>query len=229
MLRVERLTSGYGRTRVLRGLSFDLGAEELLGVVGLNGMGKTTLLKTLMGLLPVEAGRILLDGVAIDRLPPNRRSRLGFGYTPQGGAGFPGLTVKENLILAGTIPGADKAKTIAEVLSLFPRLENLLARPSGALSGGQRQLLALARAMVRSPRLLLLDELTEGIQPSVTDEIAECLLSIHRLEKTAMIIADQDLSFVASLVGRALVVQKGEIVAQRNPTELHADSIFEVN
>ncbi|MGL3111881.1 ATP-binding cassette domain-containing protein [Bradyrhizobium sp. BR 1432] len=97
------------------------------------------------------------------------------------------------------------------------------------MSGGERQLLALARAMICSPRLLLLDELTEGIQPSVTDEIAECLLSIHRLEKTAMIIADQDLSFVASLAGRALVVQKGEIVAQRGPAELLADSVFEAS
>lgn len=227
MLKGEGLVAGYGKTQVLRGLSFDLGAHEILGIIGLNGMGKTTLLKTVMGLLPVEGGRIVLDGVAIEALPAHRRSRLGFSYTPQGGAGFPGLTVKENLLLAGMMPGAGNAKAIAEILCLFPRLEKLLARPSGALSGGERQLLALARAMVRSPRLLLLDELTEGIQPSVTDEIAECLLSIHRLEKTAMIIADQDLSFVASLVGRALLVQKGQIVAERSPTELLADSVFE--
>lgn len=226
MLKVEQLTSGYDRTRVLRGLSFDLGGQEILGIVGLNGMGKTTLLKTLMGLLPVETGQIVLDAVAIERLPAHRRSRLGFGYTPQGGAGFPGLTVKENLMLASMMPGGGRAKTIGEITSLFPRLERLLDRLSGALSGGERQLLALARAMVRSPRLLLLDELTEGIQPSVTDEIAECLLSIHRLEKTAMIIADQDLSFVASLAGRALLIQKGEIVAQRTPSELLADNVL---
>ncbi|WFU80372.1 ATP-binding cassette domain-containing protein [Bradyrhizobium sp. CIAT3101] len=227
MLKGERLVSGYGKTPVLRSLSFDLGAHEILGIIGVNGMGKTTLLKTVMGLLPVEVGRIVLDGVAIEALPAHRRSRLGFSYTPQGGAGFPSLTVKENLLLAGMMPGVGNAKPLGEILCLFPRLEKLLSRPSSALSGGERQLLALARAMVRSPRLLLLDELTEGIQPSVTDEIAECLLSIHRLEKTAMIIADQDLSFVASLVGRALVVQKGQIVAERNPTELLADSVFD--
>ncbi|UVO30655.1 ABC transporter ATP-binding protein [Bradyrhizobium arachidis] len=229
MLKGERLISGYGKTQVLRSLSFDLGAHEILGIIGINGMGKTTLLKTVMGLLPVEGGRIVLDGDAIEALPAYRRSRLGFGYAPQGGAGFPGLTVKENLLLAGMMPGSANAKPIAEILCLFPRLEKLLARPSGALSGGERQLLALARAMVRSPRLLLLDELTEGVQPSVTDEIAELLLSIQRSEKTAMIIADQDLSFLASLVGRALVVQKGQIVAERNPTDLLADSVFETD
>ncbi|WP_439406262.1 ATP-binding cassette domain-containing protein [Bradyrhizobium sp. DASA03076] len=229
MLKGERLISGYGKTQVLRSLSFDLGAHEILGIIGINGMGKTTLLKTVMGLLPVEGGRIVLDGGAIEVLPAYRRSHLGFSYAPQGGAGFPGLTVKENLLLAGMMPGFGRAKPIAEVLCLFPRLEKLLPRPSGALSGGERQLLALARAMVRSPRLLLLDELTEGVQPSVTDEIAECLLSIHRSEKTTMIIADQDLSFLATLVGRALVVQKGQIVAQRTPTELLADNVFEAD
>jgi len=227
MLKVERLSAGYGKTRVLRGLSFDLAAQEILGIVGLNGMGKTTLLKTITGLLPAEDGKIQLDGVAIEGLPAHRRSRMGFGYTPQGGAGFPGLTVKENLLLAGMMPGAGYAKPLSEIMSLFPRLERLLNRPSAALSGGERQLLALARTMVRSPRLLLLDELTEGIQPSVTDEIAECLLLIHRRERTAMIIADQDLSFLASLVGRALLVQKGEVVAQRTPADLLTDTVFD--
>ncbi|MGL3111882.1 ATP-binding cassette domain-containing protein [Bradyrhizobium sp. BR 1432] len=121
MLKVERLSSGYGQTRVLRGLSFDLGAHEILGIIGLNGMGKTTLLKTIMGVLPVEGGRITLDGIAIEALPAHRRSRLGFSYTPQGGAGFPGLTVKENLLLAGMMPGSGNAKPIAEIMSLFPR------------------------------------------------------------------------------------------------------------
>ncbi|WP_407185241.1 ABC transporter ATP-binding protein [Bradyrhizobium centrosematis] len=227
MLKVDRLSAGYGKTRVLRGLSFDLAAQEILGLVGLNGMGKTTLLKTIMGLLPAEDGKIQLDGLAIEGFPAHRRSRMGFGYTPQGGAGFPGLTVKENLLLAGMMPGAGHTKPVNEIMSLFPRLERLLDRPSATLSGGERQLLTLARTMVRSPRLLLLDELTEGIQPSVTDEIAECLLSIHRLERTAMIIADQDLSFLASLVGRALLVQKGEVIAQRTPADLLTDTVFD--
>ncbi|QPF90813.1 ABC transporter ATP-binding protein [Bradyrhizobium commune] len=227
MLKVERLSAGYGRTQVLRRLSFELAAEEVLGIVGLNGMGKTTLLKTLMGLLSTEGGRIELDGIAVERSPAHRRARLGIGYTPQGGQGFPDLTVRENLALAGMTPTKARIRPISEILSLFPRLEKLLDRRSSALSGGERQLLALARAVVPSPRLLLLDELTEGIQPSVTDEIAECLLSIRRTENTAMIIADQDLSFVASLAGRALVVQKGEIVAQRSPDELLGDAALQ--
>ncbi|MHB0790089.1 ABC transporter ATP-binding protein [Bradyrhizobium sp. 5.13L] len=229
MLKVERLSAGYGGTQVLRRLSFELATEEVLGIVGLNGMGKTTLLKVLMGLLPTESGRIEFDGTAVERSPVHRRARLGIGYTPQGGLGFPGLTVRESLSLAGMMPTKGRTKPITEILALFPQLERLLDRHSSALSGGERQLLALARAIVPSPRLLLLDELTEGVQPSVTDEIAECLLSLRRTENTAMIIADQDLSFVASLVGRALVVQKGEIVAERNPTELLADSVLDVN
>ncbi|MFB6464049.1 ABC transporter ATP-binding protein [Bradyrhizobium tunisiense] len=229
MLKVERLSAGYGGTRVLRRLSFQLATEEVLGIVGLNGMGKTTLLKTLVGLLPTEGGRIEFDGTAVERSPAHRRARLGIGYTPQGGLGFPGFTVRESLALAGMMPTKRRTKPITEILALFPQLERLLDRRSSALSGGERQLLALARAIVPSPRLLLLDELTEGVQPSVTDEIAECLSSLRRTENTAMIIADQDLSFVASLVGRALVVQKGEIVAERNPTELLADSVLDVN
>lgn len=227
MLRVDRLSSGYGRTQILRSLSFDLAPQEMLGVVGLNGMGKTTLLKTLMGLLPATGGCIELDGIAVERSPAHKRARWGIGYTPQGGAGFPALTVRENLALAGMMPTKGRIKPIDEILALFPRLERLLDRTSSALSGGERQLLALARAIVPSPRILLLDELTEGIQPSVTDEIAECLSSIGRAEKAAMIIADQDLSFVASLVGRALVVQKGEIVAERTPDELLGDTALQ--
>lgn len=228
MLRVESLRAGYGGAPVLRGLSFTLRSREILGIIGYNGMGKTTLLKTLMGLLPAQGGRIEIDGVAVEGQPAHKRSRAGLGYTPQGGIGFPGLTVKENLRLAGVLPGAGRVKPIEEVLSLFPRLRSLLDRPGGALSGGERQLLALARAMVRSPRILLLDELTEGVQPSVIDEIAECLLAVHRREKTAMVIADQDLSFVASLVGRAVVIQKGAIVAECSPDELSKDTVFNV-
>lgn len=227
MLKVERLSAGYGSTQVLRRLSFELAPGEALGIVGLNGMGKTTLIKTLMGLLPTDDGHIRFDGTAIERLPPHKRARLGIGYTPQGGAGFPDLTVRESLTLSGMMPVAGRVKPVSEILALFPRLERLLARPCAALSGGERQLLALARAILPSPRLLLLDELTEGIQPSVTDEIAECLLAIRQAENTAMIIADQDLSFVASLVGRALVVQKGEIVAEREPRELLGDAALQ--
>lgn len=227
MLKVQLLGAGYGKTQLLRRLSFELAAGEAIGIVGLNGMGKTTLLKTLMGLLPTESGRIQLDGVAVEKSPAHRRARLGLAYTPQGGPGFPDLTVRENLALAGLTPTSRRIKPMGEILALFPRLEQLLGRRSSALSGGERQLLALARAIVPSPRLLLLDELTEGIQPSVTDEIADCLLSIRRIENTAMIIADQDLSFVASLVGRALVLQKGEILAERAPDELLGDAALQ--
>jgi branched-chain amino acid transport system ATP-binding protein/urea transport system ATP-binding protein len=151
---------------------------------------------------------------------------LGIGYTPQGGLGFPALTVKENLMLATSIGDRRTLKSIDEILNLFPRLSQLLNRRSAALSGGERQLLALARAMIRSPKLLLLDELTEGVQPSVTDELTEHLLRTHQVEKVAMIIADQDLSFVASLVSRALVMQKGTFILERRPEELNQHDVF---
>lgn len=226
MLTIDSIQSGYGGAPVLRGVTFAMSAGEIVGIIGHNGMGKTTLMRTLLGLLPTNGGQIGFLGERIDKMSAHARSRLGIGYTPQGGYGFPTLTVRENLTLAAAMPSRTPRKSIDEMMVRFPRLSPLLDRPSGALSGGERQLLALARAMIRSPGLLLLDELTEGVQPSVTDEIAEHLLAAQRSEGTAMIIADQDLSFVSSLVSRALVMQKGIITVERGPKELLRDDVF---
>ncbi|MGV3549643.1 ABC transporter ATP-binding protein [Rhizobium sp.] len=227
MLEVSDLKSGYGPVEVLRGVDFVVGSGESIGLIGYNGMGKTTLLKTLMGLLPTTSGKTSFDGQSIEKRPAHIRSRLGIGYTPQGNSGFPALTVAENLRLAGLAPSARPKRTLDEVLGFFPRLKPLLSRPSGALSGGERQLMALARAMVHAPRLILLDELTEGIQPSITDEIAECLTDLRKRTDISMLIADQDLSFVASTTDRALLLQKGKVVATRENGELMHDDVLE--
>lgn len=220
MLSVKNLSAGYGPVTVLRHVSFSQGEGEILGVVGHNGMGKTTLLRTLMGILKTSSGTIALGGQSIAEWPAHRRSGLGIGYVPQGDRGFPSLTVLESLKLAVATRGPEPHRSSDEILTLFPRLAGLLDRPSGALSGGERQLLAIARAVARSPRLLLLDEMTEGVQPSIVEEIAERLRALHAQAKMSILMVDQDLAFVAALARRILVMQKGMVVKEVSPRDL---------
>jgi branched-chain amino acid transport system ATP-binding protein len=220
ILAVKDLSAGYGQTPVLRKMTLSLGVGEILGVVGHNGMGKTTLLRALMGILAAAGGSIVFSGDEIASLPAHRRSNLGIGYVAQGERGFPGLTVAENLKLASLVPARTKPMSVAEAIELFPQIAGLMDRPSSVLSGGERQLLAIVRACVRAPRLLLLDELTEGVQPSRVDEIADRLRYLHKRNGTSMMIVDQELPFVASLATRVLVMQKGEVVREIRPDDL---------
>ncbi len=220
ILMVTNLTAGYGSVPVLRNVSFSQSDGEILGIVGHNGMGKTTLLRVLMGLIKIDRGSIAFAGESIEAAPAHRRSRAGIAYVPQGGQGFPGLTVAESLRLATVTESRKGNRAIDEVVGLFPRLGALLSRQSSALSGGERQLLAIARAVIRAPRLLLLDELSEGLQPSLVEEIAERLKALHRLHKTSILIVDQELAFVASLAMRAQIMQKGQLVREVSPREL---------
>jgi branched-chain amino acid transport system ATP-binding protein len=176
MLNVQGLRTGYGRIPILNGVSFAVNEGEFIGILGHNGMGKTTLLKALMGFLPATGGLVRLDGNDVTAAAPYRRARLGFGYVPQGREIFPGLTVYDNLRMGCTQQAGGEQDTIADVLEEFPRLKPLLDRSGGALSGGEQQLLAIARCLCGKPRLVLLDEPTEGIQPSIIDEIVEVLL-----------------------------------------------------
>ena len=180
ILAVRDVCAGYGTAPVLRNISFTQQHGEVLGIVGHNGMGKTTLLRTIVGLLQTASGAIEFDGEPIEDMPAYRRSSAGIGYVPQGNLGFPDLSVAENLELARAMKGRCSHLTIEAVVNLFPRLAELLDRRSAALSGGERQLLSIARAVIRSPRLLLLDEMTEGIQPSIVEEIAERLRNFSR-------------------------------------------------
>lgn len=220
ILSLADVSAGYGSTPVLRDIRFSQAGGEVLGIIGHNGMGKTTLLRTLAGLLKTGTGSITFDGQRIDALPAYRRSALGIGYVAQGDRGFPGLTVAESLKLATLAKGRTVSMTIDRVIDLFPGLANLLARRSETLSGGERQLLAIARAVIRTPQFLLLDELTEGVQPSIVENLAERLRSLHSELKMTMLIVDQELAFVASLATRILVMQKGRLVR-----ELGADAL----
>jgi branched-chain amino acid transport system ATP-binding protein len=217
MLLVENLRANYGRIPIVTGISFTVKQDEFIGILGHNGMGKTTLLKTLIGHLPADSGRILLDGVDITRLPSALRARAGIGYVPQGREIFPNLSVRENLRMGCLLSQQSEAATIADALRLFPRLDPLLDRPGGALSGGEQQLLALARCLCAGPRLILLDEPTEGIQPSIIEEIIATLHTLRADRRLTIVLVEQNLNFIAALAQRVLIIQKGRITREVTP------------
>jgi urea ABC transporter ATP-binding protein UrtE len=220
MLEVLDLHAGYGAIPVLAGVSLRVAAGEFTGVLGHNGMGKSTLLKTLIGVLPATSGRILLEGEDITRTPCHERARRGLGYVPQGREIFPGLSVLDNLRFAVAARGRPDPAALEQVLAEFPRLRPLLDRPGGALSGGEQQLLALARCLVQEPRLMLLDEPTEGIQPSIIETIAEKLAELRTKRGLTMILVEQNLDFIKGLSDRVLVIQKGRILYAVEPSQL---------
>jgi branched-chain amino acid transport system ATP-binding protein len=220
MLEVEELRAAYGRIPILNGVSFAVAKGEFVGILGHNGMGKTTLLRALMGFLPASRGRVRLDGRDITTAPPHARARAGIGYVPQGRDIFPGLTVADNLRMGCVKEGGSEAAIIDAVLVDFPRLEPLLQRMGGALSGGEQQLLAIARCLCGKPRLLLLDEPTEGIQPSIIDEIVETLRRLREGLALTVILVEQNLEFIAALSQRILIIQKGAITRDVDPSEL---------
>jgi branched-chain amino acid transport system ATP-binding protein len=220
MLNVQGLCTGYGRIPILNGVSFAIKVGEFIGILGHNGMGKTTLLKALMGFLPATAGTVRFDGHDVTAAEPNQRARLGLGYVPQGREIFPGLTVYDNLRMGCTKETGGEQETIEEVLEEFPRLKPLLDRSGGALSGGEQQLLALARCLCGKPRLILLDEPTEGIQPSIIDEIVEVLQRLRDKSGLTMILVEQNLDFIAALSRRILIIQKGTITRELRPDDL---------
>jgi branched-chain amino acid transport system ATP-binding protein len=225
VLEVEGLSAGYGGVPVLTGASLAVAAGELVGVLGHNGMGKTTLLRAVMGLLRPTGGAVRLDGADLTRAPPHLRARAGLAYVPQGREIFPGLSALDNLRLAATAAGRREA--VPAVLAEFPRLEPLLDRPGGALSGGEQQLLALARALCQGPKALLLDEPTEGIQPSIVDEIAERLRDLRARRGLAIVLVEQNLDFIKGLADRVLVIQKGRIVRELPPDRLDAPEVVD--
>ena len=211
LLAVSNLRASYGRVPILMGVTFEMAPGEYLGILGHNGMGKTTLMRTLMGSLPATVGAIHFAGHDVTRQPIHERARVGLGLVPQGREIFPALTVHENLRMGLAAARREDPKVIAEVLEVFPRLTRLLDRRGGALSGGEQQLLALARCLCAKPKLVLLDEPTEGIQPSIIEEIAETLLVLKKRWALSMIIVEQNLDFIASLSDRVLGIQKGRI------------------
>jgi len=215
VLQVTDLRAGYGSTPVLTGVNLQVAEGEVVALMGRNGMGKTTLLRTLMGLLPARGGTILWNGDReISKLPTHVRARLGLGYVPQGRDIFPGLTVHENLRLGGMAARQDGTRRLQEVLKLFPMLSEKLSARGASLSGGQQQLVALARALVSAPKVLLLDEPSEGIQPSILEQIVERIRTINRQEGVAVLLVEQNLQFAAALAERAYIMNKGVVVRE---------------
>jgi urea ABC transporter ATP-binding protein UrtE len=221
MLEVHDLHAGYGRIPVLSGINFTVGEHEVIGVLGHNGMGKTTLLKTLIGQVPLTGGKIRFAGSDISHSPSFRRARAGIGYVPQGRQIFPSLSVYENLRMGFVENGVDSEENIIkDVLARFPRLDPIIDRIGSALSGGEQQILALARCLCGSPKLLLLDEPTEGIQPSIVEEILEILIGLHRYNGLAIIVVEQSLDFIRRLSERVLLIERGTITGEVLPAAL---------
>ncbi len=225
LLEVSGLRGGYGRIPVLDDVSFAVAPGEVVGILGHNGMGKTTLLRTLMGELRATAGTVRLRQEDITRASMARRARRGLGYVPQGRQIFPQLTVRENLRMGEVMHGGQGA--IPEMLGYFPALAPLLERPGSALSGGQQQQLALARSLAGRPSLLLLDEPTEGIQPSVVHEIRDILKRLQAAFGLAIVLVEQDLRFIGALASRVMVIQRGRIIATLSPNDLENPTIVE--
>ena len=225
MLDVQGLRTGYGRIPILNGITFCVKESEFIGILGHNGMGKTTLLKALMGFLPATGGRVHFGNEDVTALEPYRRARLGIGYVPQGREIFPGLTVHENLRMGCAKQSDSEDDVIETVLHEFPRLKPLLDRVGSALSGGEQQLLAIARCLCSKPRLVLLDEPTEGIQPSIIDEIVEALQRLRDSSGLTMILVEQNLDFIAAMSQRILIIQKGKITREVQPGDLGDPSL----
>ncbi len=228
MLEVSGLRSGYGRVPILGGIGFSIEENSFIGILGHNGMGKSTLLRTLMGYLPATGGSVTFQGKDVTRLSPTARARAGLGYVPQGREIFPALSVMDNLRMGCLLADGEEEKVIERILEDFPRLRRLLDRPGGALSGGEQQLLALARCLCSAPSLILLDEPTEGIQPSIIEEMVETLLMLRRRRPFAMLLVEQKLSFIQALSERILILQKGMITGEIPPESIgNADVIAE--
>lgn len=224
-LEIKGLSGGYGKVPILHGIEFAVTQNEVVGVLGHNGMGKTTLLKTLMGFLPAGSGTIRFHSTDITGMPPFERAGLGLGYVPQGRGIFPQLTVRDNLRFAWhDYAGASEADVMDSVLSDFPRLRPLMDREGGALSGGEQQLLALARCLMGDPDFLLLDEPTEGIQPSIIEEMGETLLSLRQSRGLSILLVEQNFDFIADLSDRVLVLERGRITGELTKTDLSDQS-----
>ena len=225
LLAVSSLSQSYGQSRTLWDVDLNLAAGEALSLIGRNGVGKTTLLSCLMGLVPTSGGTVQFDGVEIGTLPPEARAPLGIGYVPQGRMIFPLLTVEENLRVGLSARRDKSTKIPRRVFDLFPVLESMLTRRGGDLSGGQQQQLAIARALVLEPKLLILDEPTEGIQPSTVKEIGEVIRRLVRELGVTVLVVEQKLPFVRRVCDRFSIMDKGRIVAAGGMRELSDDLV----
>lgn len=215
MLRVEDLRAGYGRTGVLNGVSLSVADGEVVAILGRNGVGKSTLLKAIIGAIPVTNGRILLGDRDLTRARSHLRARSGIAYVPQGRDVFPRLTVLDNLrVAAYGSRHRGWANALEQLLDEFPILREKSSQMGASLSGGQQQILALARALMTNPKVLLLDEPSEGIQPTIVEQIAETITQINSQRGTAVVLVEQNLDFATKVAGKAFLMDKGEVVRE---------------
>ncbi len=226
MLKVDGLHQYYGGSHILRNVGFEARLGEVTVVLGRNGVGKTTLLKSLMGVVPVKSGSVTLDGTDLTHAPPYERVRRGIGFVPQGREIFGRLTVEENLRMGlASRPGGTPLP--GELFELFPVLHQMIGRRGGDLSGGQQQQLAIARALAAGPTLLLLDEPTEGIQPSIIKEIGRVIRLLAERRTMAIVLVEQYYDFAAELADQYLVMERGEIVMRGRGADMAADGVRE--
>ncbi len=226
MLTITGLNQYYGGSHILRDISLTAKAGECTVVLGRNGVGKTTLLKTTMGLVPSASGRISLDGKEITRLPPHERVKLGIGYVPQGREIFNRLTVEENLLMGlAPVRGRASRRLPEQILETFPVLKQMLKRRGGDLSGGQQQQLAIGRALAASPRLLILDEPTEGIQPSIIKEIGAVIRKLVSGSTMAVLLVEQYYDFAESLADSYAVMSRGQITHAGSGHDMSTENV----
>jgi urea transport system ATP-binding protein len=215
---VEGLNQYYGGSHILRDVGFELPAGKVTALLGRNGVGKTTLLRSLMGLVPIRTGRIVFETADLTKAMPYERARAGLGYVPQGREIFPRLTVEENLLMGA-------ARIPERIFELFPVIRQMLRRRGGDLSGGQQQQLAIGRALAMQPRLLILDEPTEGIQPSIIKEIERAIRALAATGEMAILLVEQYYDFARSLADQYLVMERGEIVARGAGADMERDGV----
>ncbi|NJD24114.1 MAG: urea ABC transporter ATP-binding subunit UrtE [Betaproteobacteria bacterium] len=226
MLTVENLNQAYGGSHILRGLSFEVRTGEVTTLLGRNGVGKTTLLKSLMGLVKTRSGSMTFDGQDITHLPPHERVRAGIGYVPQGREIFPRLTVEENLLMGlATKPG--NTKIPQRIFDMFPVLKQMMHRRGGDLSGGQQQQLAIGRALAMGPKLLILDEPTEGIQPSIIKDIERAIRMLAQTGEMAILLVEQYYDFAESLADQYLLMERGEFIMRGRGETMPQDGVRE--
>ncbi len=226
MLTVTNINQHYGGSHTLRGVSIAAEKGRVTALLGRNGVGKTTLLKCMMGVLPVTSGSIVFDGVDITRMSPHVRAARGIAYVPQGREIFPRLTVEENILMGmATKPSRSSKQIKAEVFELFPVLKEMTGRRGGDLSGGQQQQLAIARAMVADPKLIILDEPTEGIQPSIIKDIERVIRLLRERGDMAIVLCEQYFDFARALADQFVVMSRGTVVRAGDRVEMEGDDV----
>ncbi len=226
MLNVQGINQYYGSSHTLRGITMSVKQGECMALLGRNGVGKTTLLQCLMGVQPLASGSIHFDGKDISKLAPHARAALGMAYVPQGREIFARLTVEENILMGMATKPSQQAKRIKnEIFDLFPVLRTMLSRRGGDLSGGQQQQLAIARALVAEPKLIIFDEPTEGIQPSIIKDIGRVIRLLRDRGDIAILLCEQYFDFARELADRFVVLSRGEVVAQGDQTQMDSEDV----